>query len=147
LRLTEFFLLSWDEPPVLLDLHGAKYPRIIWHAAGHKSRRDEITPITPEFHRQLKMLSHRNNAGPVFEPPCQARDFSALIKQVAKKAKVFVGSTYASPHDFRRSFATRLAPKVRPVTLRAIMRHADIRTTLQYYVDLDADDVGAELWK
>jgi hypothetical protein len=27
------------------------------------------------------------------------------------------------------------------------MRHADIRTTLQYYVELDADDVGAELWK
>ena len=147
LRLTEFFDLSWDEPPVLLDLHGGKYPRIIWHAAGHKARRDEITPIAPEFHRQLKLLALSGSTGKVFTPPCQIRDFSSLFKKVAKKAKVFVGSTYAGPHDFRRSFATRLAPRVRPVTLRAIMRHADIRTTLQYYVELDADDVGAELWK
>jgi integrase len=95
----------------------------------------------------LKLLALSGSTGKVFTPPCQIRDFSSLFKKVAKKAKVFVGSTYAGPHDFRRSFATRLAPRVRPVTLRAIMRHADIRTTLQYYVELDADDVGAELWK
>ena len=31
--------------------------------------------------------------------------------------------------------------------LKKLMRHADIFTTLKYYVALDSDDLGQELWK
>jgi len=42
---------------------------------------------------------------------------------------------------------TRWAPKVGPPpTLKKLMRHTDIQTTLTYYVSLDAEDVAAELW-
>ena len=27
-----------------------------------------------------------------------------------------------------------------------LMRHADISTTMDFYVDLDADDLAAEIW-
>ncbi|MCX7429206.1 MAG: tyrosine-type recombinase/integrase [Planctomycetia bacterium] len=53
---------------------------------------------------------------------------------------------FASAHDFRRAFGTRWAPRVKPPTLRLLMRHTSIETTLRYYVDQDADDVASELW-
>ena len=33
-----------------------------------------------------------------------------------------------------------------PAVLKRLMRHADISTTMGYYVDLDAGDVSAGLW-
>ncbi len=33
-----------------------------------------------------------------------------------------------------------------PATLRGLMRHENIETTMRYYVDLEADDVAEELW-
>ena len=54
---------------------------------------------------------------------------------------------YASCHDLRRSFANRWAPKVKLATLQLLMRHASIQTTMDYYVELDADELAEELWK
>lgn len=54
---------------------------------------------------------------------------------------------YASAHDLRRAFGTRWAPRVKPATLRLLMRHSSIETTLRYYVEQDADEVADELWK
>ena len=53
---------------------------------------------------------------------------------------------YASAHDLRRAFATRWSRKVMPAVLQRLMRHSAIETTLKYYVDLEADDLGDELW-
>ena len=33
-----------------------------------------------------------------------------------------------------------------PATLQRLMRHANITTTMKYYVQIGADDVAAELW-
>lgn len=30
--------------------------------------------------------------------------------------------------------------------LQRLMRHAHIQTTMQYYVDLDVDDIADEVW-
>jgi hypothetical protein len=54
---------------------------------------------------------------------------------------------FASAHDFRRAFGTRWARKLKPATLQLLMRHATIQTTMKYYVEIDADDVAAELWE
>ena len=56
------------------------------------------------------------------------------------------GGTCASAHDLRRSFDTRWAKRAMPAVLKRLMRHADISTTMGYYVDLDAGDVSAGLW-
>lgn len=57
------------------------------------------------------------------------------------------GGKFASAQDFRRSFGTRWAKQLMPAVLRVLMRHESIETTLAYYVDLDADEIGDELWK
>ena len=53
---------------------------------------------------------------------------------------------YASAHDLRRSFGTRWAKRVMPATLKLLMRHESIDTTMRYYVEMDVDDVAADLW-
>jgi integrase len=53
---------------------------------------------------------------------------------------------YASCHDLRRSFGSRWARKTRTPVLQKLMRHADIKTTMAYYVDLDADAIADELY-
>jgi len=34
-----------------------------------------------------------------------------------------------------------------PAILRRLMRHADIQTTMSYYVDLDAAEIADTLWQ
>ena len=53
---------------------------------------------------------------------------------------------FASAHDLRRAFGTRWAGKIKPATLKLLMRHADIATTMNYYVAQDSDDMADELW-
>jgi hypothetical protein len=33
-----------------------------------------------------------------------------------------------------------------PAVLRRLMRHANVQTTMQYYVDLDVDEMADDLW-
>ena len=54
---------------------------------------------------------------------------------------------YASAHDLRRSFGNRWARKVMPAVLQKLMRHADISTTMGYYVDLDCDALAEDLYR
>ena len=70
-------------------------------------------------------------------------------EEFGKKAGVVTNKAtdkWGSAHDLRRAFGTRWAKKVMPATLQRIMRHADIGTTMQYYVGIDADDMADELW-
>lgn len=53
---------------------------------------------------------------------------------------------FATAHDLRRAFGTRWATRVRPPVLQRLMRHANISTTMRFYVALDASDVADELW-
>ena len=53
---------------------------------------------------------------------------------------------HATCHDLRRAFCTRWASKVKPAVLQKLARHSEITTTLRYYADLDAEDIGEELW-
>ena len=40
-------------------------------------------------------------------------------------------------HDMRRSFGSRYASVVPAPVLQRLMRHADIKTTLMFYTDVD----------
>ena len=53
---------------------------------------------------------------------------------------------FASAHDLRRAFGQRLASKVMPTDLMQLMRHADIGTTMKYYVGPDAEAAADRLW-
>ena len=53
---------------------------------------------------------------------------------------------YASAHELRRAVGTGWAKRVMPAVLQRLMRHADIGTTMEYYVSTTADDVADDLW-
>jgi len=56
------------------------------------------------------------------------------------------GLKYAGCHDLRRGFGTRWAKRVMPAVLRKLMRHANVQTSMQFYVDLAAGDLARELY-
>lgn len=148
LRLNEALLLSWDAPPILIDLDAEPYPRILYYAEGHKARRDDVVPMTPELAAWLKRTprgARRGLVAPIGTK--QRRRATDKISAVCREAEVFVTADQpATAHDLRRAFATRMARRVMPMTLQRLMRHADLTTTLRYYVGLSSIDAGRELW-
>jgi len=72
-----------------------------------------------------------------------------IISAIGRNAGVVVNKAdgkFASAHDLRRSFATRWSKRVMPAVLQRLMRHAEIATTMKYYVTMDADEVADGLW-
>ena len=54
---------------------------------------------------------------------------------------------YATLHDLRRAFCSRWARQVTTAVLQKLARHRSITTTMRYYVNLEADDIAAGLWR
>lgn len=143
LRIDEAVKLSWDQPPIMVDLDTTKYPRLIF--TDQKSRKAEIWPMPPDFAELLREKPTSKRTGSVFGVNHEA---GRVISEIGRASKIKVNSTkYVSAHDLRRSFATRWSFRVRPIVLQRLMRHSEITTTLRYYVDQDADDISAELWQ
>lgn len=151
LRLQEGAKLSWDSPPVRVDLD-AKL--LIFHGEGQKSRKDETVPLTPEFHKWLSRTPAKDRRGlvaPVLgdrRSPLTWEPIGHGISAIGKAAGIVVNDDgkFASAHDLRRAFGTEWARKVRPLTLKKLMRHRSIETTLRFYVGLDSADASAEIW-
>lgn len=142
LRLEEVETLSWDSPPIQVDLNGGSYPRLIFHGQGQKSREDEIVPLAPDAALYLKTM--KNKRGPVVDwiykpgPKLSAVGIAAGIG-VNDRGKC------ASAQDMRRSFGTRWAQHVMPAVLQKMMRHKKIETTMQFYVSQNADATAAAI--
>lgn len=128
LRLAESLRLSWDSSPVRLQLTGRDYPCIVFHGEGQKSGEDEILPT--------------------WSNPLPASEVSRTVTAIGKAAGIVTGrnGSHASCHDLRRTFGTAWALKVAPVVLMRLMRHASIQTTMEYYVDIDVNDIAKVLW-
>ena len=167
LRLEESTVVSWDDDaPFMLDVSG-KYPRFRIYGEAQKSGRDEYLPVTPDFQEFILATPESERVGRVFKlnglttgkQICVKR-ISRLVSKIGERAGVIVERIanraipdgpvklkFASAHDLRRSFGSRWARKVTPAVLKRLMRHSDINTTMGYYVDLDSDDIAAELWQ
>jgi integrase len=164
LRLQESLSLSWDlESSFAIDLTGRR-PCFRIEASAQKSRKDERLPMTEDFYNLLMEVPEAERTGKVFK--LSIHDDKQVSKEVGKfgkRAGVVVATVekrkkvggklittsvkkFASPHDLRRAFATRWSMRVRPATLQRLMRHSNITTTMDYYVSLDADSVGDEVW-
>jgi integrase len=160
LRLGEALALSWDlDAPLAVDLSG-KFPALQIAKRAQKSRKAERWPLPPDFAEWLLQTPEGNRTGRVFRlpslrngQPISQTKTGILVAKMGKAARIVVAKDpdtgkvkYASAHDLRRSFGTRWAKKVMPAVLQKLMRHADIATTMKYYVQIGADDVAAELW-
>jgi len=87
---------------------------------------------------------------------------SHVVSRMGKKAGIKVESKqkrnpqtgvleewvkYASAHDLRRSFGVRWSKLLMPTQLRELMRHADISTTMQFYVGHNAQSTADAAWE
>ena len=156
LRLGEAVDLSWDESGhITMDLTGT-FPMLVIPGDKQKSGEDQILPIAPEFGEMLLSVPADQRTGRVFKfgrrnansnPKLLA--VSRLVSELGTKAAVLVNRKpvkYASAHDFRRSFGERWSTRVMPATLQQMMRHADISTTMKFYVGADGQKAAAEIY-
>src|SRR4030095_11343381 len=108
-----------------------------------------LLPIVPEFATLLAGVPDRERKGRVFKlldidgTPLRVtrRAVGKMVSAIGKAANVVVNDQgkSASAHDLRRAFGQRWAAKVMPNMLRELMRHADIGTTMKYYVGQNAE--------
>ena len=156
LRLEESLILSWDDDAgIFVDLSG-KHPRLRIYAEAEKGHRDRLLPLTPDFARFLLATPEAERSGLVFDlrglytdKPITGKRVCRIVSEIGRRAGVVVNKAddkCASAHDLRRAFGTRWAKRVKPATLKLLMRHRSIETAMKFYVDIDADDVAAELW-
>jgi integrase len=103
----------------------------IWiPAAYNKSDADQWVPLHPELAAVLK--ARRQGRGKLFPLSNSPREVSRKFTKLARKAGLKI-----SLHDLRRSFGSRYAAVVPAPVLQRLMRHADIKTTLTFYADVD----------
>jgi integrase len=104
--------------------------RIWLPAAYNKSDADQWIPLHPELAKVLQ--ARRQSTGRMFPLSASPREVSRKFSRLAKKAGLKI-----TLHDLRRSFGSRYAAVVPAPVLQRLMRHADIKTTLAYYTNVD----------
>lgn len=173
LRLRESLSLRWDHRPdaISVDLSGRR-PMLRIPGGQQKNAKAQLHPMAPEFAELLAGVPESERHGRVFKlvgfadaagrhAPLSDPDWvSRMVTRMGREAGVKVSERtkrdrktgearaavkFASAHDLRRSFGFRWSRRTMPPRLRELMRHADIQTTMAYYVGLDADDTADAL--
>ncbi len=151
LRLSEALRLSWDaSEPIAVIMQVGYHPALRFKLGSQKAKRAELVPCAPEFAELLEATPEAERHGPVFTIGSTLDQAGRKVSAIGKKANIVVDEATGKPataHDYRRAFGTRWSKRVMPAVLRRLMRHKDISTTLKYYVDQDAEDIAADLWK
>lgn len=160
LRLGESLDLYWDRDDKIRVDFSRRFPMLAIPGSLQKSGKTQRYPITPDFADFLQQTPEGCRGGRVFRPLYKSgkrimtreNDVSAIVSDIGKAAGVKVNPSdarkvkFASAHDLRRSFGTRWAPRMMPVDLQKLMRHENINTTTEYYVDLDPEGLAERLW-
>jgi integrase len=155
LRLEEALTLTWDNriaPHIDLD---GENSTITIPAECQKNGETTVGPIVPEFYEFLAATQEVERTGFVFSLPFREKhEVCRAVSRIGKAAGVKVsdkagrGGTakFATCHDLRRSFGLRWALRVMPPVLQALMRHADINTTMKYYVGNNVAEMSRTIW-
>jgi integrase len=160
LRLDEALHLQWtDDRDLCVDFSGRR-PMFRIRATAQKSHRDEHLPMAPEFAEFLLQTPEVERTGFVFNPVPRKQQrgriklqwASAVISSIGKSAGVKVAEKatgkvkHASAHDLRRAFGFRWSNRVMPPILQQMMRHANIQTTMEFYVGRNAEAAADAIW-
>lgn len=136
LRRNEALALEWQEseeaPWVNFDKN-----RVVLPATFVKAVTDQWVPLDPKLREALEALPRRG--AKVFRilskatgEPLTPSGVSLLITELAREAGVKL-----TMKSLRRGFGCRYAGKVSAQVLQKLMRHANIKTTLDYYANVD----------
>jgi integrase len=137
LRRNEALLLEWEPTDAAPWLDLGRRPRI-WLPAGFvKGCADQWVPLDPRLAAVLDAMPRTGKQ--VFRfvsstgQPLTPNGISMRIYYLAKAAGVKM-----SMKVLRRGFGSRYAGKVPAQVLQKLMRHANIRTTMDFYANIDA---------
>lgn len=152
LRISEAAQLSWDSyASVRIDLTGRR-PMIDFSGEAQKNGKDQVIPVSPDFMELLQTIPPEERNGKVFKFEYTSMHLSKQIAKIGKAAKIITASDtdrtiFASAHDFRRSFGKRWARRIPAHELQLVMRHSDIKTTMTFYVEREAESASDSMWE
>ena len=157
LRLGEALQLAWERDGGLsIEIRDGR-PFLRIKAEAEKGFRDRLVPATPDFGTLLLGVPEAERVGGVFRldglltrRPITAKRVSRIVSAIGKKAGVVVNKDagkFGSAHDLRRAYGSRWAKRLKPFALKTLMRHESIQTTERYYVEIEAEELAADLWK
>jgi integrase len=136
LRLREAFYLEWETTETAPYLNVARN-RIVLPAGFVKSVEDQWLPLDPALQEALDQLPRQGKRVFRFvakdEHVVTESAVSARVIRLAKRAGVRL-----TMHTLRKGFGCRYAGKVPAQVLQRLMRHANIKTTMDYYANIDA---------
>lgn len=147
LRASELATLRTQD--VKLDLN----PPQIWHRASEtKNRRDAKIPLPKRVAELLRDWVNRRNDQELLLPGKWADHFSGwrIIRADMNEARIphEVDGQVFDFHALRGQYATMLVRSgVSPQAAKELLRHSDIRLTLNHYTHLDLKDLARELEK
>jgi integrase len=135
LRLSEAYALEWEPTDKAPYLDLAR-DRIVLPAEFAKSVEDQWVPLDPALRGTLLALP-RDGAKVFRFPRKDGRPITdcTLSWRVIDLAKA--AGVKLSMHTLRKGFGCRYAGKVPAQVLQRLMRHADIKTTMGYYANVD----------
>lgn len=109
-----------------------------WRAMQKNGKTDDGITLSPD--KTGLNLVFPNQFGNLRSYDGTARRFRFFLEKHGLDSKVY------HFHAFRHTFASYLAKrKVAPQTMKALLGHTDIKTTLNYYVDADLDSQMAAI--
>jgi integrase len=135
LRLSEAYALEWEESDAApwVDLGRG---RVVLPAAVVKAVEDQWVPLDDQLREALLALPRRGRR--VFHFRSQRSErlsvngLSTVIQKLAKRAGLRL-----TMKSLRRGFGCYYAARVPAQALQKLMRHANIKTTIDYYVNVD----------
>jgi integrase len=136
LRRGEAFDLEWEETRAApyLDL---ERNRIVLPAEYVKAVEDQWVTLDPHLREVLEALPQQGRKVFPFVGPGGARIVASSVgdrvRRLARKAGVKL-----TMHSLRKGFGCYHAAKVPAQVLQKLMRHGDIKTTMDYYANVDA---------
>jgi integrase len=136
LRRNEALALEWKETAEApwLDLDR---DRIVFPAEFVKGDEDQWVPLDPELREDLEALPRQGRK--VFRFTCAYGDGPLSVEAITSRvvALARAAGVKLTIKSLRRGFGCRYAGKVPAQVLQKLMRHADIKTTMAYYANVD----------
>jgi integrase len=136
LRRNEALALEWEESEAYPWVNFSRN-RIVLPAGFVKAAADQWVPLDPQLREALESLPRQGRK--VFHFRSKATGelltpsgMSLLLTKLAREAGVKL-----SMKSLRRGFGCKYAGKVSAQVLQKLMRHANIKTTLDYYANVD----------
>lgn len=150
LRISELNRMRWEHgSPLYIDVNSD--PKLIVFLGGQKNRRDSYLPAAPAFWELVDRpgIPRHGHVFPIrgkYGGQMTTENIGRKISKCGRLAGVKVNDTdFASAHDLRAAFLTRLSYTATPSQMKTVARHVDLKTTDTFYVRQEAEALAEAL--